>query len=499
MYSVIIVEDEMIVRAGIKASIDWGKFNMNVVDELSDGASGLECFKKIKPDIVITDINLPRLHGIDFIKEIRKIDTECLIVVITCIDDFKTMKELVDYDIMDYLIKSTIDLNRFEKTLTNCRTKLHEMQKSIKPKSDNINPFANQIKKFITNNNQDIDIKNQFEISLDDYDDYFVFIKPLLIDSNQQLTIDTINELLSNVFSQQNSFKINFIESSVILVFFKKDVFSKMMIIEKLETFKKYIFKVLNIRTVISLETHQNQISLLKDKYIKFNEYTEHLPIEIITISGMESLIEKLHKNVFNFKNLTYKILLAFTYKIELNYPLDNFEKKNLYNFRDFKKIVYSSLNILISDSSQISNQIDLFDIIGNENTFSGLYLSCRKFLFENYYAERKMNLRKEVIKSIQFIEENYSDVISLDDIADKACLSANYMSSLFKKEFGMTFVDYLNLYRVQMSIQYLEETKEFLYTIAENTGFTYESYFSKIFKKITGFSPNYWRKMFQK
>ena len=88
MYSVLIAEDELLVRMGLAGSVDWGALGLRIVADSSDGLIAMEQYERWKPDIVFTDIRMPGMDGLTLIREIRKRDKRCEIIVITCIEDF---------------------------------------------------------------------------------------------------------------------------------------------------------------------------------------------------------------------------------------------------------------------------------------------------------------------------------------------------------------------------------------------------------------------------
>lgn len=108
MLTVMIVEDEMLVRMGLSVSINWEKRNMRLVAEVGNGNDGYYAFLRHRPNIVITDIRMPGMDGLTLIQKIRELDRSCRIIVISCMTDFATLHEAMQYDISSYLIKATM-------------------------------------------------------------------------------------------------------------------------------------------------------------------------------------------------------------------------------------------------------------------------------------------------------------------------------------------------------------------------------------------------------
>ena len=116
--------------------------------------------------------------------------------------------------------------------------------------------------------------------------------------------------------------------------------------------------------------------------------------------------------------------------------------------------------------------------------------------VFKQYLAdvsrdETTKTLSREVFEAVKYIKENYANNITLQQVAKQVEISPNYLSSLFKKELQLSFVDYINQVRIHNAKKLLLNTHLKSYEISQKVGFTDESYFSRIFKKIVGIRPN--------
>ena len=98
-------------------------------------------------------------------------------------------------------------------------------------------------------------------------------------------------------------------------------------------------------------------------------------------------------------------------------------------------------------------------------------------------------------MRAADYIQKNFQSDISLEDAADYVQKSRNYFSSLFKREMGMSFVDYVNHLRIREACRLLDTTNELTYEVATRVGFSSYKYFSAVFKKEVGCSPSHYRK----
>ena len=108
MYRVLFVEDELLVRAGLKNSVNWELYDMEIVGEAGDGLTAFQMFCELKPDILITDIKMNGMDGYELIRAVREIDSKCAIVIISCVDDFEALRKMMGYCIIGYILKASM-------------------------------------------------------------------------------------------------------------------------------------------------------------------------------------------------------------------------------------------------------------------------------------------------------------------------------------------------------------------------------------------------------
>ncbi len=132
-------------------------------------------------------------------------------------------------------------------------------------------------------------------------------------------------------------------------------------------------------------------------------------------------------------------------------------------------------------------------------NSIHRAIISLNQVSLLNHRSETALPTQNEtILPMIQYIHDNYREELSLDSLADFMHLNKNYICQLFKKEVGMTYISYLNQYRVEQSKLLLRNSDKQLAEISETVGYTDPTYFSRIFKKITAISPKQYRQTYK-
>lgn len=141
LYKVLIVDDEAIIREGLRSTIDWETLNCCVIGEAEDGDEGFEMIKKHQPDIVFADIRMPGLNGLDMISKINELKQCCKVIILTGFRDFEYAQEAVRLGAFRFLLKPT-NMNELMKAIEECIAEI----KKLKSESEMIRHLKNKIK-----------------------------------------------------------------------------------------------------------------------------------------------------------------------------------------------------------------------------------------------------------------------------------------------------------------------------------------------------------------
>ncbi len=183
MYKVLFAEDELLVRLGLQNSIPWSKYEMEVAALADNGMEAYRLFEEIHPDILITDLRMEGMDGLELVKRVREIDKECAIVVISCLNDFETLRKLIPYNINAYVLKASISIDEVCNVLEQTKGYLISIGRTAKKVIPDLEKTEDIISKYLLGDTV-ISLEDDFEI-----------FEHLLLFSLEEENKDKINKL----------------------------------------------------------------------------------------------------------------------------------------------------------------------------------------------------------------------------------------------------------------------------------------------------------------
>ncbi|WP_391570758.1 response regulator [Cohnella sp.] len=525
MFKVLIAEDEMLVRVGLKNAIEWDKFGMTVIADVPNGQEAWEVYQQDAPDIVITDIKMPVMDGMELIGRIRETDQTTKVVILTCMEDFDLVRKALVHHVSEYILKLEMTPEQIEKLLSRLQ---HEMKTSPQRpspqhlESEHDAVKENLIKDYLFCNGY---TEREFAAKVDylqlnlkptrmivcamEIDQYWR-LRDRFQDQKGQLTrrslLNVLNEVLrgyerGEVFHDE--------ESRYVMLFSFHDLLSEQQIYENLYKIIDHIRKVMstyfNVTVSFGISDIQSGYGALIRQY---RQSIQALERKFFYGPGKNAFVERGDNELIGGE-LREKLLgLAEGWEVGDGY----------------KKLLAEKIHAFLGDGSALSkqevqkqfmqwllwpistlhlartNRIEFFttyaDRIMNAETLDEMIEAYRQYLAElaRLHAQKRI-VSREINNVLQFIEANYERDITLEELAELVQMSPNYLSGLFKKEMQQNYADYLVQYRIEQAKELLLGTYLKTYEVAEKTGFTNHSYFSRAFKKITGSSPREFRR----
>lgn len=497
MYKVLLVEDEILVRLGMKNSVPWTSYDMQVVGDASDGVEALEKFISLSPDVLITDIKMYSMDGFELIKKVREINQECQIVVISCVDDFNSLREMVGYDIAGYLLKASMTMGDIDEILIKVQNSL-EKQKSVILESGIQSGKHEFLTKFMfTADRKYLDLfyshENDFVPST------LILINPITPQREDlsPLTFASIQDLIIGKFPEDS---LSVLEDDGYILVSKDEVeVNDSRLKELSKTIKQYMDIELSIIIKKSSKDIANLAFEHHTVYDFFRFSNAPMCTQTVDVSQINSE-EYIKLNLIALENDVKNITSDRHEEFMRNFNIVT--RAAMTSFVEFQNELVCLLNWRLSIDPCNKYEINpkITRKIFNSRT---LYEALKLY---NYYindSNCSSNVRISIsdpalMEAIRYIDVHYKEDISLGDVASKIGFSANYFSTLFKKEIGQSYVNYLNSIRITAAKELLENTNIYFYEISELVGYNSFEYFSRIFKKKTGFCLGEWRRLNQ-
>lgn len=522
MYSVLLVDDEPLILSGIKSLLNWEENDCKIVDTARNGQEALDKIRGIKPNIVFCDINMPAISGIDLLQLISKEYPSIIFVMLTNLQDFDLVKNALRFRAVDYLVKSQLEPEVLEHTLSNAKKEWDNRNRL-----DNANYIESQGKvisellwkeTFLRPTPQMLDkalsTENDHPFDLESYTAIY-----LIMDYGTQDHTKNIKELfawekdLVNAMAQKHftSFSLfepdNTYDSLVILCSVPGEPRALKKIMEqfyqKLRSSSSnitqvsiYMMAAQCFHGIQSMADCRSQLFSLVDHFYNTEQAflleSDISPISYksLGLTGITTqLVEALHeKNTVRCKSLFEKTASRIQ---DINHERQSavWLCNELYAavagvFHN--SIPDSQISSYFSQSEHMPTQIEHLHTRSQILGWLEHLNQCTISAIEQANSDRC----SFVDSARQYVEDHIEQRISLSDAADYVNISPAYLSSIFKKRYGESFIEYVNKCKVEYACKLIKERKYLIYEISYRLGFNNAYYFTKTFKRHTGLTP---------
>ncbi len=485
MLKIIIVDDEAPIRDYIAYCIENSNTDCEICGSLSSGVEALKKLEKQAVDLVFADITMPRMDGLEMLSHIRNRFQETDVVMLTCHDDFSFARTALQQGAIDYILKSEIDpalMGSILKRVIEKRASDHPGQ--IVTKHLTLEQYLNSVLM-----NPDINLLDAQNIqsNLDGYrlKNYFVCLfrydKQVLEKLANQNPSWVKRKWIFRILDNLMCLLVDFIDATNdSQQYTRKGVFVQELnndLEGKIGTSKLYHDARLLKKAILEASKELSQ---------KFYQSTQSF---IIT----EADNRKELKQLYQYRNDALSAIsngnfLSFQEQID---KIFNFVSINHVNVIEFKKIL-TFIAEFVADMGGGKGKNLIKDITQTSNIEELKKLFC-DFTEQLVKSHKKYSDNIEI--AIEYIHNHFRENLTLQDVADKLFLSAEYFSRRFKQEVGVNFSEYLLELRMQEAYHLLCTTNMRVSEIASSVGIPNASYFTSIYKKYFGVSPAVSRK----
>ena len=512
MYRVLIADDEAIIREGIKCLLDWEKIGYTIADEAANGEQTLQKICTLDPDVVLIDIRMPGLTGLEVIRKAREAGFDKKIIILSGYSDFKYAQEAIRYGVQYYLTKP-IDEDELSEILIAIRKQL-DIDRANEDATEHYRQKARDtILEEILLGTAELSNKNLLDLHMD-ADRYQVAICEKY-NHTTQISPYKFADLLRLANQDNNCFDNVTIEYND--VFLLKGSYA----IGKFEALLKHYEQERSPQKGSPLDsffiTYGRSVSDLKDIPQSYKEAYDLLKRRFFCDQDQHTIGYKALPALQSNTSIISPTLLGEYSCTLLNYiqtfnrnmvaeTLNELQQK-LYNTSDSIddiKLFLADLYLSIKEKMNHLYNNAAIPLAGNADTLK--FINSRYYLheillffteqFETMMSAIGNSSRDSVIEDIlHYINHNYTGNITLENIAPLFGYNSSYLGKLFNKKVGENFNSYVDHIRIERSKELLlsEDTK--IYAIAEKVGYRNADYFHTKFKKYVGMSPAEFRK----
>lgn len=502
MYKLILADDEKPILDGL-CSFPWEDNGFTVIDAAKNGQDVISSMEKQQPDVIIADIKMPVLSGIEMTKLIRKENKEVEIILLTGYRDFEYAKAAVDCHVYRYLLKP-LSISDLQSTLNELRNYLDE-KKQQKTKLESISRFQ----------------KNMLNIGLES-----LFYKIIDGELTLQSEVEDYAAALGKNANQIYYIVLYFCSSNKQNI--RDMILSNSSAIDELidisfnnETYWIAVFSNKGLETEMTLKEWKNKYSI-SDSMLLFSSRLSDNPLQIPDLCKAisQSRNDYFFSNSSIFFSLPAKSNLANKenrlHSLEHNL-LHAIENCDVSRASEYLKLYMNTViqQIFPDHAAKIKHQIvflitslagksslsqdmallttsEILNKLLKSNSVNMLYRNAFDILLRliNIYKSNDVCHSDPCSSIIDYIKANYSRKLTLDALSQKIDVTPSYFSTYFKKYTGKNFSEYIKDIRISKAKEFLMNTNMKIYEIAVEVGYDNYKYFISIFKKNTGETP---------
>ncbi|WP_219835691.1 response regulator [Paenibacillus sp. R14(2021)] len=512
---VMIVDDEALAIEDLESLISWQDFHFHIIGTARNGRRAMELFRIHKPDLVITDVRMPIVNGLELAAQIRSENELCRIIMITSYQDFEYAKQAIRYGVSSYLLKHEIDAQTLLETIMSIRLQWERLISSASMIQEEYLRKLFVGKHTEAPQHLEADWLKQLDSPL-----ALFYLKQ---DTPYPLFPELISEFgipLSQIFkydpfdiemSMKPLINVPLNDREIVLIYMITNTHQLWKVQQEQINVAKHLQKIMRqfsnetVSIIGSVAVagkrelnpffHRSHALFLKrwffgrEAYFTLEDTPEpELSPDTIFIAKLQELQEErdlivLHERIPGYFNHIQKLNDSLSLQLLASELL-----KKL----DFHRNKYGMLPTKLANEDMLHQVLQLFHVDDIKQWFISQFDLLAKEIEKDGFSHFSRKTREAIL----FIHKNYHHAdLSVESVSTSVNISVPYLHQLFKKELQQTFLEYVTSYRVDIAKKLLQENNLKIYEIAEKIGYRSSAYFSQVFYKVTGFTPQEYRK----
>lgn len=486
MITAVIVEDEKVIREGLKKHVPWEALGIGEVYAASQAEEAIEICRKVKPDIVVSDIRMPGMNGIELCRKIREEHAECKIIFVTGFSDKEYLKAAIALQAVSY-VEKPVNIKEISVALTSAVEQIKKSRAyeqavvhSIFTKSDQFDyQWSNDsffsvgllyFRETFSEKEAKSEIRKLIEKTVQEQG-FHNYSEQINEKTQAFLFSDAVSgrKRLENIRSKLEAVIEN--EANDCFFALGEEVNGQKAIKQSYQS-AEHAKLCLGYKGWNTMADYRAPLCKLTDGSMEKNILND------FTVAVTQNNIEKAMENVINLTN-----------EIQRGHVLLDMDVRCWYYYMEGQ--IYRMVGVMKEENS-VKREIQGLETAKELETYICNLLKQESAENKNYFIAQKVS---------DYIREHYGEKnLSIKTLADIVYLTPTYLSNLYKKQTGITIGQYLVDVRVEHAVQFLNDPQWKLYQIAPMVGYEDANYFAKIFKKKKGVTPSEYReKMAQK
>lgn len=537
LYKILLVDDEEEVRTSIMKKIPWEQLGYEVVGDAENGEEALEKSHLLQPDLILTDIRMPYMDGLTLAERIRQERSGTDIVIFSGFDDFEYAKQAIKLNVIEYILKP-VNVEELTQILKKLKDRMDERiaeKRDVEALRENYRRMLPVMREhFLTDVLHDKIAQDQIEEGFRRFGLFAGGVKSwwaaavvhidlpetnkdkagkgLSLHQEKELIPLSVKNLLHDVLDGKLSFEDYVTVNGLCVIFSLRTRKEIDKITSVLNQVCAECAKILELSVTIGIGEAYEGIGKLSESY---HEAKDALGYRTIMGSGIAIFIndvERTHHEQLQFTEQDEGELLAAIkfgdhsdIGLVVDRLMDKLEQGRVHTsqYQIYLISITNALMYLIQ-----KYELDIYRVWGKETDYLDVIShlvtaeSMRNFLMntctaihENVNLERDNAAKNTMKEAKNYILEHYTDPdLSVEMVSEYLHLSQAYFSTLFKKETGQSYVNYITELRLNKAVELLNRTDDKTYVIAAKVGYPEANYFSYVFKKKFGVSPSKYR-----
>ena len=532
MLKVFLVEDESVIRDGLRDNIPWQQYGFQFVGEAADGEMALPLIRKTRPDVLITDIKMPFMDGLSLSRIVSKEFPKTKIVIISGYDDFEYARQAIEVGVDQFLLKPITRL-MLKKTLLEMKEKIeqeedkNDYQIQYQAEMHVYEQFSRRrfMEKVLTG---ELTVKEIYEeaskLSLEITAPCYNLLLFYLQEKNPDLSGEGMDDFMRkqdevlHYFLRHPEYLLFRWNASSYGVLIRSETSQIGELTEKgLGHIRDFCIGQEHLEWYVAVGNPVERLSLLPECYRQVNHYFAYrfmmpdlhvlskITLEDYVNSQDEQNIDSVDPSTMAQEEI--RDFLEHGNESEIHDFVESYLQSISRALKSRMFRAYVVLNIRFTMIAYVeslgASKEEYMKKIGDyaqemniePDEVPAYFVNMLQAAFEIREQASSSQNRKLISRAIAYIDENYMhDSLSLNTVAAEAEVSANYLSAVFSQSMKKTFVEYVTEKRMEKAKKLLKSTSLSSGEIAARTGYKDSHYFSFVFKKTQGMSPREYR-----